>query len=351
MNWVMFFSIATGVMGIFTVIAQSMKDRKDDKERLLDKEQIIKLQKESNDTLIKINHLQGELNSSQTKVLELQEKNQEVQSELFNQVLGGNTIDKSYTAFSLIDQATFLPVRVAIKNVSRFEKPLFKIFQITQQLLGNSNNEFSVKEGGEPPRIKVASFLQKVNQYKIVSDLISIQNSQFSIDPNRNTYGYIPPTDYIIDNPIKLESYDKIDVDKIFLASFGNDYFKGNPGNGILKVPKNTKLIIQNPGNAESTGQVVYNVKLLNEGYFTIEFAIKDNSFGRFQLNHQITPKLKDIIESTIGSSENMYLYCQLVILKANFNSKALNVSKLAEYKKWAEWIFKRLHEMNAMPI
>lgn len=48
MNWVMVFSILTGIFAICTAIAQSRKDKQADDDRLADKTEIIKLQKENN---------------------------------------------------------------------------------------------------------------------------------------------------------------------------------------------------------------------------------------------------------------------------------------------------------------
>lgn len=61
MNWVMFFSILTGILAICTAIAQSIKEKKDNAERLADKTEIIKLQKENNSKLQEINSLQNQI--------------------------------------------------------------------------------------------------------------------------------------------------------------------------------------------------------------------------------------------------------------------------------------------------
>ena len=73
MNYVMLFSILTGIFAICTAIAQSSKDSKSDKERINDKTEIINLQKGNNQSLQQTNILQKQIITSNLKLSEAQE--------------------------------------------------------------------------------------------------------------------------------------------------------------------------------------------------------------------------------------------------------------------------------------
>lgn len=81
MNWVMLFSVLTGFFAICTAISQSYKDKKSDKDRIIDKNEIIKLQKENNDTLNKTNLLQEEIILSNKNLIEANEQLKSIQKE------------------------------------------------------------------------------------------------------------------------------------------------------------------------------------------------------------------------------------------------------------------------------
>lgn len=91
MNWVMFFSVLTGILAICTAISQSYKERKDSEDRLTDKNEIIQLQKSNNDELQKINNLQEEIISSSKKLIEANKRIETLNIEQLNYESGGDS--------------------------------------------------------------------------------------------------------------------------------------------------------------------------------------------------------------------------------------------------------------------
>ncbi len=90
MNWVLVFSVATGILAIATAIAQSIREDQDNKARLNDKNEIIRLQTKNLDTLYRVNSLQNELIENSKSLKHANEEIIRLQNELYAGVVGDN---------------------------------------------------------------------------------------------------------------------------------------------------------------------------------------------------------------------------------------------------------------------
>lgn len=357
MNWVMVFSIMTGIFGICTVIAQNIKEKNDNVDRINDKDEIIKLQKDNTDTLKRINDLQEQLNISQAKFsgsqdenIKLLKKNTELQAESFNQILGGNKIEKSYMGFTLVDPKNLMPLKIEQRNFSRLGLLLKRMAVVSNLFTDKNSIEYPPYYRQYSPNVQIASFLQEVIQYKILTDLASIQSSDFTLNPQNDSYDYIPQTDYVLNNPVKLTTFDELNIDKIFSNYIKNDFMIKKSEGVLLKVPVGTSIELENSKKDDSLGKVTYKIILKKANYFILEFNILDRSIYKYSTTGEIPQKLKNLFRTLIAEETNPKIFSQLIILKAEFNSNAQNISKLAEYKKWTEWIFDRLIDINSIP-
>ena len=177
MNWVMIFSIIAGFFVICTAIAQSLREKKHDLERLADKNEIIKLQQENNDTLNKINRLQEELILSTKKLNEANERIEALNLHQTNYLTGGNSfgyidilriLDSNQEelitfAFNKIGEYPMYNVKVSYSNVEDFKvhrpdgratiEDIKNHAQVTIGVISNNNSypfgpTFKIKEDG-----------------------------------------------------------------------------------------------------------------------------------------------------------------------------------------------------------
>ncbi len=87
----MLFSVLTGFLAICTAIAQSLKEKSDSKERLIDKNEIIKLQQQNYDKLDSINNLQTKIINSNSKLIEANERIEALNIEQMHYQIGGDS--------------------------------------------------------------------------------------------------------------------------------------------------------------------------------------------------------------------------------------------------------------------
>lgn len=101
MNWVMWLSALTGLLAICTAFAQNFKDKKDNDQRIADKDEIIKLQKVNSDKLQEINNLQTQIIISSNKLVEANERIVSLNIELSKYLSGGDS-------YPFVDAVRFL---------------------------------------------------------------------------------------------------------------------------------------------------------------------------------------------------------------------------------------------------
>lgn len=124
MNWVMIFSVLTGFFAICTAIAQSIKDKESDKERMADKNEIIQLQKANNDTLNQINNLQAELILSNKKLVGANERIEQLNVHQLNYLSGGNSFPY-IDILKVLDNSNEENISFALNKLGEF--PLYNI--------------------------------------------------------------------------------------------------------------------------------------------------------------------------------------------------------------------------------
>lgn len=124
MNWVMFFSILTGIFAICTAISQSYKDRLDSEKRLADKKEIIQLQKGNNSKLEEINNLQRDIIVSNNKLIEANKRIESLNIEQLNYQSGGDSYGY-VEIISILDKEGKEKYSLIIANEGKY--PLYNV--------------------------------------------------------------------------------------------------------------------------------------------------------------------------------------------------------------------------------
>jgi hypothetical protein len=340
------------IIGYLTNYSAVKEKKKSDDTAESRQRRIVKLLNESNsslksqlDTTITILNYSKKLNDAQSDFSRLQKEDSHLQSQLYSEVIGGNKIDKSFSISVIVDQKDYLPVIVFYDDHIKTSR-LSKYFSLSHPNAEIEGKRIFIGDYPENYQSSIKN-LSQIIQYKLIYDLFEIQNSgitftsSMQVTSNGNTSSVANISSGVsLPQPFKLSKSEKIkwaDVLKLFQnRKFTRDVNEINTSKYIsLKLPVGTKLALDS--SVIKGTYVNYKIVLINH-LFKIIFTIKsEGSAGPISSNLGIHPDI----------AERCKLYTYIISMNGLFYNLKSGIPETAEYKKWADWVFEKLKDIN----
>jgi len=252
-----------------------------------------------------------------------------------------NSVEKKFSTMVLFNQEEKLPANVL--NVTKFAPDAQLIAALGR----------STKDGIKPDITKSINeqesirYLEELIQYKLIRDIATIQKTEWKVGIYKTPQDITMKT--AISSLVRPSDLIEVNGEKVLEAFSKNSFSKGDrqfwlhkdplpAANITLLLPRGTEIVVDDLRSPE--GKVdKERIILSKKNYFRIEILIELLIGG--------VPIPKDIIlpESEKGKCRQ-YLF--VVSMKADFDRITSKSPLSVEYRKWAEWLFKEIEEINS---
>jgi hypothetical protein len=297
------------------------------------------------DTTITILNYSKKLNDAQSDFSRLQKEDSHLQSQLYSEVIGGNKIDKSFLISLIVDQKNYLPVIVNYDD--HLKSSILAKYSFLSQPIEEVDGK-RILIGGSPKDFQASiKSLSQIIQYKLISDLSEIQNIDFTFSSSSLVYSDVNGSKILsrsssvsLPQIFKLSKSEKIKW-KSILKLFDNRTFAhdvneiNNSKYNFLILPAGTNLLIDS--SIIKGSAVNYKIVLINR-LFKVIFNIESEG-----TSGPISSNLK--IDSDIAQRSELYTY-KITVNGLFYNLKS-GIPETVEYKRWVNWVFEQLKDVN----